>query len=320
VTKPIFTKEGAMKNVTTKITTRGLTWLAVVSISVLSTLAQAAPHGMYPTFERQKLLRDLGIGANRAEKKLFYYGGPVLGNVEVYAIIWGASVNSDTQKKIGDYYTAVVNSTHMDWLSEYNTSVKGIDGRDGTNQAIGRGKFMGQIVITPTHTASDLEDKDIQAELDLQIANGVLPKPTANTLFMTYFPPGVSIKIDGQGSCSAFCAYHEGFESKTNGNVFYGVMPDMGGACSFGCGFNSQFDTTTIVSSHEFIEAVTDPFPTPKDKPVFPQAWNTTDGNEIGDICAGTQTNLTTQGMTYMLQQEFDNKTASCAAGPYQSP
>ena len=85
-------------------------------------------------------------------------------------------------------------------------------------------------------------------------------------------------------------AIHEGFTSKTLGNIFYGVMPDLGGACSFGCGFHmNQFDSASIISAHEMIEAVTDPFPTPGSNPAYPQAWNTTDGSEIGDVCAFTE-------------------------------
>jgi hypothetical protein len=297
------------------------TLFAMVSVLGLSSLALAAPHGIYPTTQQRQLFKQLGLTVpTDAEKKLYYYGGPVLANVEVYAVMWGPSVNSDTQKGVNDFYTAAINSSYFDWLKEYNTNVNALDGRAGSNQTIGRGKFMGQIVITPANTSTSLQDADVQKELDAQIAAGVLPKPNANTLFMTYFPPGVSIAIDGQGSCSTFCAYHEGFTSPTNGNVFYGVMPDLGGACAFGCGFNSPFDNLTIVSSHEMTEAVTDPFPTPKDKPAYPQAWNTTDGSEIGDLCAQTQTNLTTQGTTYLLQQEFDNSITGCASGPYQSP
>jgi hypothetical protein len=166
-----------------------------------------------------------------------------------------------------------------------------------------------------------LDDKDIQAELDAQIDAGKLAKADGDTLYMIYFPPGISITIEGSASCQAFCAYHEGFKSQKYGNVFYGVMPDLGGACSFGCGgAGTRFDTLTSVSSHELIEAVTDPFPTPGNSPAYPQAWNTTDGNEVGDLCAGNDTTLSTQGLTYNLQQEFDNATHACAPGPYHSP
>ena len=302
---------------------RGLISFAIV-FSFSASLAQAAPHGIYPTRSQRALEQifsfKMASSTKDGAQKLEYYGGPVLANVKVYSVMWGASVDATTQKQIGDFFSNTVNSSYMDWLKEYNTSVTGINGHAGTNQTIGRGSFAGQITITPTNTATNLDDAAIQTELDQQVTKGVLPKPDANTLFMTYFPAGITITIDGQASCQAFCAYHEGFTSQTNGNIFYGVMPDQGGACALGCGFGAAFDNLTAVSSHEMIEATTDPFPTPATSPAFPQAWNTTDGNEIGDLCVGTSTQLTTQGLSYNLQQEFDNASAACAAGPYQSP
>ena len=73
----------------------------------------------------------------------------------------------------------------------------------------------------------------------------------------------------------------------------------------------------TEVTSHELIEAITDPFPTPGATPAYPQAWNTTDGNEIGDLCAGNDTQLSTAAGNFVLQQEFDNSINGCAKGPY---
>ena len=291
----------------------------IVAALALSGIANAGPHGIYPTRQQRELNHVLSVP--RVPPKLLYYGGPVLANVKTYSIMWGGSVDSTTQKQIGGFLSATVNSTYMDWLKEYNTTIKSVDGRQGTNQKLGRGTYVKQITITPANTSVKLDDKDIQAEIEKQIDSGALPKPDGNTLFMIYFPPGISITIDTMASCMAFCAYHEGFVSQKYGNIFYGVMPDQGGACSLGCGFSpTPFDSLTEVSSHELIEATTDPFPTPKDKPAYPQAWNTTDGNEIGDLCAGNATNLTTQGLTYTLQAEFDNTTGKCTTASYKSP
>ncbi len=284
--------------------------------AMVSSAAHAAPHGVFRTFQANKTLSQVA-----GTQKLLYYGGPVIGNVKVYAVFWGANVSATTQKDIGGFFTSLSNSTHMDWLSQYNTNITAVDGRAGTGQAIGRGTYGGEFLITPANTSQDLLDADIQKELEHQIDIGALPKPDDNTLYMTYFPPGVGITIENQKSCQAFCAYHEGFKSQTHGNVFYGVMPDLeSGACSFGCGFASDsFSNLTTVSSHEFIEAVTDPFPTPATSPAFPQAWNTSDGNEIGDLCAGSMTTLTTANRTYTIQQEFDNSTQACSPGPFSS-
>jgi hypothetical protein len=127
---------------------------------------------------------------------------------------------------------------------------------------------------------------------------------------MTYFPPGVTITLGNSASCTSFGAYHEGFKNKTYGGVFYGVMPD--------CGYSFSYET--VVSSHELAEATTDNFPTPGTKPNYPQAWNTSDGYEIGDLCEGTSGTLTAGSTKYTVQQLFSNATNACTTGNYTSP
>ena len=295
--------------------------LFAVLASVFSANVFAAPHGMILTKQQRFLSQILRDRTDTAAAKVVYYGGPVLANVKVYSVFWGKSVDSSVTSQIGSFFSATVNSTYLDWMKEYDTNIKAVDGRQGTNQHVGRGSYAGEYTITPKNTSASLNDPDVQAEIEYQVSTGALPKPDDNSLFMVYFPPGISISIDGQASCQAFCAYHEGFVSKTYGNTFYGVMPDMGGACSLGCGFNpAPFANMTEVTSHELMEAISDPFPTPGSTPAYPQAWNTTDGNEIGDLCAGNDTQLTTPAGSFTLQQEFQNSIGGCAAGPYASP
>jgi hypothetical protein len=194
-----------------------------------------------------------------------------------------------------------------------------VDGRPGTDQTIGRGSYAGAITIQPGHTGKALTDAMLQQELDAQIAAGKLPAADENSLYMLYFPSGVSVSIDGQRSCSSFCAYHEGFKSPRDGSsIYYGVMP----VCGFGCGFGgSAFESLSIVSSHECIEAVTDPFPTPGDKPAYPQAWNDAGGEEIGDLCAQGNSTVTGHGLVSAVQWEYDNSISGCNQGPWtQNP
>ncbi|MDE2144241.1 MAG: hypothetical protein KGJ84_17670, partial [Elusimicrobia bacterium] len=256
--------------------------LALLSLG-LSTAVSANPHGiMWAKGARPAVFKANASGG------LQYYGGPVISHPKVYAVFWGDGVSAQTKSDIGPFFANILDSTYMDWLSEYNTNRTAVDGRQGTKQSIGRGSFAGSITIQPVNTAASLTDAMIQTELDGQIAAGKLPPSDANSLYMVYFPSGVSISIEGQKSCSSFCAYHEGFTSARSGSpVYYGVMP----VCGWGCG--GGFDGLTAVSSHECLEAVTDPFPTPGDKPAYPQAWNDAGGQEIADLCADVSSTVT---------------------------
>ena len=287
--------------------------LVLSALVVLSSVAAAAPHGMfYVQGARPTVFRAEKASAGGGLK---YYGGPVISHPKVYAVFWGSKVDPETQSKIGPFYENMLDSTYMDWLNEYKTNLTAVDGRQGTNQSIGRGSYGGSIMITPINASASLSDADVQAELDAQIAAGKLPKPTDDSLYMVYFPSGVSISIEGQRSCSSFCAYHEGFKSaKAGANVYYGVMP----VCGWGCGVaGSTFDSLSVVSSHECIEATTDPFPTPGDKPAYPQAGNDAGGQEIGDLCADGNSTVTGHGLTSAVQWEYDNSIQGCNQGPW---
>ncbi|MFI5345130.1 MAG: hypothetical protein ACHQ51_02035 [Elusimicrobiota bacterium] len=280
--------------------------LAALVLSLASSVS-ANPHGiLWAKGKNPSPFKTKAAGG------LQYYGGPVISHAKVYAIFWGEGVSAQTKSNIGPFFANILDSTYMDWLSEYNTNRTAVDGRQGTNQTIGRGTFAGAITIQPTNTATALTDEMLQQELDEQIAAGKLPPSDENSLYMLYFPSGVSISIAGQRSCSSFCAYHEGFKSARSGApVYYGVMP----VCGFGCG--GGFDGLTAVSSHECLEAVTDPFPTPGDKPAYPQAWNDAGGQEIADLCADVSSTVTGHGLTSTVSGEWDNSIGGCNQGPW---
>ena len=92
--------------------------------------------------------------------------------------------------------------------------------------------------------------------------------------------------------------------------VFYGVIPDQGGACAGGCGPSPVADGTTDVSSHELIEAVTDPGVGLAKSNASPLAWYDQSNGEIGDICSGSGDSATEAG--YTVQLEWSNAKNGC--------
>lgn len=237
--------------------------------------------------------------ASLSSANLKYFGGPVLANVNVYAVYWGANVRN--QAHINAFYPAVLDSAYMDWLSEYNTPT----------QSIGRGTFGGAVVDTTPPSGTSVSDSQIQAEIKRLIDAGKLPANDGNNLYMMYFPPGMKISgPQGAGSsCVQFCAYHGTF-TKNGKNGYYGVMPDLGGSCAGGCGGGSLEDNITEVSSHELIEAVTDGAVGLATTVGPPLAWYDNSNGEIGDICNGTA--ATVAGFT--VQLEWSNKLKKCIA------
>ncbi len=244
--------------------------------------------------------------------KLEYFGGPIISQVKVMTVFWNKDVRAEIQNEIPKFYSEFVNSQHIDWLSEYNTNLTAINGRAGTNQKFSRGQTIGTAVLNPSFASSELNDDQIVAELIYQIQNKNLPTPDSNTLYAIHFPGYITINSYGEKSCVAFGGYHNGVHNNQLGDIFYTVIPD--------CGFNSldanaSFNYTTIVSSHEVIEAITDAFPTPGDKPAYPQAWNTIDGYEIADICSYGKAVLVGSKRSYAISSEWSNKRGRCYDG-----
>jgi hypothetical protein len=237
--------------------------------------------------------------AAAATAHLTYYGGPVIPAVKIHAVYWGASAAH--QAHLNSFYGAITKSTYFDWLKEYNTPT----------QSIGRGSFSGGTVITPSTTATSITDKTIQKELAKQIAAKHLPAiDGVDNLYMMHFPPGMHITGPGGAgaSCVQFCAYHGTF--KVSGKyVFYGVIPDLDhDGCQNGCGAGTPENNVTEVSSHEMIEAVTDPAVGLAKTLGAPLAWYDNTNGEIGDICNGQ---AGTVG-AFTVQLEWSNKEGKC--------
>jgi hypothetical protein len=265
---------------------------------------------------------------------LSYFGGPVISNVQIVQVLYGSGsynpqVAGNATPSMGNFFSDILgtSSGYINLLTQYNTPASG-----GTNQTIGNGTFAGlfQIVPSAANSGSTIDDTNIQAELLAQINAGHLPAPTldangnVNTLYMIYFPPGVTITQGGSSSCvgGGFCAYHGTTSNTFNSkNILYGVLPDMqaGSGCSQGCGTSSVFGNYTSVTSHEMTEAITDADVGIATTFAAPLAWYDMTNGEIGDICNGQQGSYTANGTTYTIQLEFSNAASNCVLPPAAS-
>jgi hypothetical protein len=249
-----------------------------------------------------------------------YFGGSVIANAKVYVVWWGDAKNMNAALTkptggIADFFKGVLDSPFMDSLSQYSTNINAQagskSGSKGTQQIIGRGNYAGTYTLSSI-PSGNVSDDQIQSALKDGINSGALPAPDANTLYAIFFPSSVTITIpgpDGGTSCFLFGAYHDatGNALVTGGAtakdpIGYAVMPD--------CGY--AIDEWTNVTSHELAEAITDMIPTPGSMPDYPQAWNSTDGSEVGDLCEGGSGKLTTGHGNFTVQEIWDNASNSC--------
>jgi hypothetical protein len=262
---------------------------------------------------------------------LTYFGGRVCSNLQVVQVLYGIGdylpeVTGAISPNMATFYSGVLNSAYIDWLSEYDTSITASGGSAGTQQKIGRGSFVGQFIITPSNENSGavISDVQIQNELAAQIQALNVPAPTTdllgnnNTYYAVFFPHGVSITNGSASSCvpGGFCAYHGTIASVQGQEVYYGVHPDMqtGSGCETGCGAGAlPFQNYTSVASHEMVETITDGEVGLATGTRPPLAWYDPNNGEIGDICNAQQgTMVGADGVTYTVQKEWSNMANEC--------
>lgn len=246
-------------------------------------------------------LRDIGIKKSDSElfrkgkaapvgtPKLVYNGGPLMKNVKVYTVFWGKNWASTAafvtlKNNINSFYSAILTSSLMTQMSEYNVPGK----------TIGKGSLIGTKTITAGAPGSSINDSKIKTTLSAWISAGTVPAWDANTLYFIYFDQGVKVTMGGSSSCSSFCGYHDSI----GGKKYYAVMPFP--SCAGCLGGMTVLNALTGTSSHELCEAITDPVP--------PSGWYDNANGEIGDICAWKFKSLA----GYNVQLEWSNKAKKC--------
>jgi len=278
------------------------------------------------------LLKTRGIGSNSrtdSANPLLYNGGPVMNSSVTYAIFWEPTTLQDgTSTQVSSTYNSLLQSYFGDigGSGVYNVNTQYYD---GTGHIANTSSFGGAWTDTsayPTAQCTDtatpqdcLTDAQIQAEVSSAMtANNWTSGPTH--MFFVFTSSGEGSCFDTSSTACAFtqyCAYHSFFSDSSNQPIIYANMPYTGtnlNACGVTTSPNNDFDadSTINVTSHEHMEAVTDP---------QLNAWYDAQGNENGDKCAwnfGTPSldsgnaNVQWNSHFYLVQQEWSNASSGC--------
>ncbi len=227
------------------------------------------------------------MAIKRTLPQVTYQGGKLLERVAVFSVFWGAiwmeKQYQALSEEINTFLSYITASELIDQLKEYDTS----------NFTIRHGKLTGTKVLNES-LEKEIDNKIIKERFATQIKNYEAMTPTPNTLFMLFFPPGVTITLGKKKSCDYFCGFHDAIDKK----IVYSVIPYVD--CQLCRNNLSLLDAYTLIISHELCEAITDPIPK--------KGWYSSKDNEIGDICVGQQKKIG----KYLVQREWSNKHKSC--------
>ena len=192
-------------------------------------------------------------------------------------------------------------------------------------QCIGKGSGGGHVVlnVTPDPSYTDTQARNgtstIQSLIRARISDGTLPAPTPDTLYMLYFPDGVTISLsDGQGTTSNSCdnggfgAYHQGMLVTPQGatvsvQTAYAIMPR--------CGPDEEI--TTVSAAHELIEAATDPDTNSGTAYYMKnQLWTLGLGGEVADLCVDFSGRADQFSATFKVPRSWSNLSAAAGHNP----
>ena len=266
-----------------------------------------------------------------------YNGGPVMLTSQTYAIFWEPA---KLQDGTATHVSARCNSLIQRYFGDvggsglYNNNMQYYQTTSGAQQNIQDSSTFGAAYVDTTaypapdcvdlNTPGDcISDAAIQAEVSKVMASQGWTGGLTHMFFVfTSYGEGSCMTTVAECAFTLYCAYHGYYTNASGQAVIYASMPYAGTDPS-GCGAptspnsDADADSTINVTSHEHMEAVTDP---------ELNAWYDTNGNEIGDKCAwnfgtlGYDNGLANQswnGHYYIVQQEWDNAQSGCVqTGP----
>ena len=241
-----------------------------------------------------------------ANAHLTYYGGNVIEHPTYTNVFWGAYWQSGaglTERQYYNNFTQAVPTT-----SEFTSAMVEYTGQGG--KTIHNGVYAGEKSIA-TEPGKTIDDAQVKTTIQSWVNAGLVPAPSLDNVYVLYFPPGTSVTMGTDASCTTFCGFHSTIQttSGSGGLIRYIVMPHPDCA---GCKFEATVqDSITVVASHEMWEADTDADVGLATAVGPPLAWYDQTNGENGDICAGDP-NATLHG--YRVQTTWSNAEGKCVA------
>jgi|SRR5579859_2011258 len=247
-------------------------------------------------------LKPLG-SQSAATGNLTYHGGSVMdGTAEAFLIFWepaGFGVTPEYNELMARWFKDVGHSPLYENNEQYT---------DAAQKAPLNAELENTFLDTRPYPANPMTDAQVQDE----VTHVQTLKQWTSSIHHIFFVYTGAGEHNAFADTNGFCAYHDHFGT----DAIYAAMvyPTVLSGClaPLPSPNNDQIaDSEINVTSHEQIEAATDP---------FLNAWfNPNTGEEIGDQCAfqfGPRDSLggdvKYHGHPYLVQEEWDNAISGC--------
>jgi hypothetical protein len=240
-----------------------------------------------------------GGGSSSPLPELSHRGGPVMAHPALVPILFAGDPDADALTQFSQW---IVGSR---WL----TAV-------GSEYGVGSGSVLG-VVRRSDAAPTAITDAQIVDLVFAGLADGSLPRPAGgdlrDALYMLQFPRQTVISAGSSMSCIDFGGYHA--SARRNGlEVAYAVIATCPGFVDG----ESDLRNRELVSSHELIEAATDPLPDNHPgfqltDPVSP--WLAL-GAEVADLCTRGDDTATWKESGFVAQRSWSNAAAAAGKDP----
>lgn len=240
-------------------------------------------------------LKGAHTGPSGNGGNLVDHGGQITAASDTYAVFWGpkSAWPTDVFNGIGNLFNGFNGSGYLGIAGQYM-----------------RGAALSSAYQGNKFDTSNPPRKVSPSTLGGEIAKVYGSALDANGIYFVYtsnFPSG-----------GGFCAWHS-FATVNGHRVAVAYMPNTNGVA--GCDGGNQYGTSTFseglyslanVTSHEFMESVTDTWPANGS-----YGWIDGSGSEIGDKCAWQFSGPVklSNNTTWQLQEEWSNSISGCAQG-----
>ena len=226
---------------------------------------------------------------------LHYYGGPVMTSpVDVFSIWYGDWGADPALTILPTFFRSLAGSDYMNIAALYADA----QGNPVTNDV----SFGGSVTRSAYRGTSISRATVGQIVLDAQ-ADASLPSETSAVYFV-FSAPNV---LETSGSC--------GYHGNVGSALYAWINPNP--RCDFLGGVTGDLfaDTLTETSSHELMEALTDPFIRAATSFGPPLAWYSPFYGEIGDMCEQSNFSANLNGNQFDVQSIFVRDTSSPQGG-----
>jgi sugar lactone lactonase YvrE len=267
-----------------------------------------APNGNPGLSGGQNELGSRCTGSYCPPPPLRYLGGKVQHEPKVHLIFWGKnwteSPGSSTRTEIVAMLEGLSKSKYQEILTQY------FDPTGRISPSVIVDSFTDTRVAAPKEVNDSAAHPVVAGEVEYAIEHNSGWKREPNAQFMVLPAPGTTYEKEFTG----FCAYH-GVDEK--GGI-YSIEPYAGDepfstedACKSYYGGGDATKATSVMASHEYAEAATDPLWNTE------PGWMDSEGYELSDMCA-TPFDTLPNG-TY-VQGQYDDHQNACSLADEKSP